>query len=161
MAPIDCDDLNSDDDAASAPELDALAECLRREACELSAMYPPGSAELVQLEQLASTHVPRRALIWRAGAAVAVLVVCATTWTAIRHSLPQFDAPHPRRAVRGMAVGMDDRVRRPSTWPTQSVPEVMPILPSHRVGAHDMNGPEIEAVLNLLEDNRTSLKLAL
>ena len=39
--------------------------------------------------------------------------------------------------------------------------DAIPVQPTNRVGVNDMNGPEIEAVLNLLEGNRTSLKLAL
>jgi hypothetical protein len=161
MARIDCDDLSFDDDAASDAEIEALAECLLREASELSAMYPPGRADRLRLDSLV-TRPRQRSLRWGAGAAVAVLLLCVTSWIVVRtNPLPQANQPKPRHAVGATTVGMDDHSRTTAAWPQSPVPDVMPILPGNRVGAHDMNGPEIEAVLNLIEGNRSSLKLAL
>ena len=159
MAPTDRDNLSFEDDPAPAPELDALAECLRSEASELSAMYPPGSADRVPLERLAPTPVPRRGLIWSVGATVAILAVCATIWTTLRPDrAPQVTDPNPHHSVQVVTPSIDD-VHTPQV--ESPVPDIRGVLPSSQIGVHDMNGPEIEAVLILLEDNKTSLKLAL
>ena len=162
MAPTDRDNMSFEDDPAPGPELDALAECLRREASELSAMYPPGSAQRVPLDHLVPTRKsPRRRLLWGLGAAVAVMVVSVATWTVTQpDSVPQVADPNPRHALQAIKLGMDD-VHTPAVWTRQPPRNGIPVLPASAIGAHDMNGPEIEAVLILLEDNKSSLKLAL
>ena len=147
-------------DSELPPEFSAIADQLRREADQLAEQYSPTEVD-AGLALRMRQNSPVRSGTWRAAiaATVALSMLLAVGWSI----LPvRDDDSDPELNV--LAAGVVERgaaAVENSLEPVFESLETLPVITEPVSGLDDMNGPELEAVLNLLDEDTTHLKLAI